>query len=138
MASDQLVQAIKQIVGFARSGQEEKAYQGYRELFSDPSFPSHPPDDQRRVLKLMVHAKRKGYLQPSYVVEAHRAATAPLTELAAASGEPADFEMLGLCQVMVGDEQAASVSFKAGLNIERARDPQSDLCGALIKWVASV
>ncbi len=138
MASEELVQTVKRIVALARSGQTEQAYEAYRSMFSHPAFPSYPPEDQRRVLNLMVHAKKKGNIAPPYVVEAHRAAIGPLSELAAAYGEPADFEMLGLCQVMIDDEEAASASFKAGLNIERARNPQSDLCGALMKWVASV
>lgn len=138
MASEELKQAVKNIMALAREGNAEASYDGYRALFTDPSFTSQPAEDQRRVLKLMVHAKVPGNIKPPYVIEAHRAAIAPLTELAAAHGEPADFEMLGLCQVLTGDEQGASASFKAGLNIERARNPQSDLCGALMKWVASV
>ncbi len=138
MAADQLVQAVKQIVSLARAGQAEQAYDAYRALFSDPAFRTHPAEDQRRTLKLMVHTKRRENFAPAYVVEAHRAAIAPLTELAAAFGEPGDFEMLGICQVLNGDEKGAAVSFRAGLNIERARNPQSDLCGALMKWVASV
>jgi hypothetical protein len=138
MASEELVQAVKQIMSQARMGNAEEAYAGYRALFSDPAFVMNPAEDQRRVFKLMVHAKKQGNIPPAYVVEAHRAAIGPLSELAAAFGEPADFEMLGLCQVMTDDEPAAAVSFRAGLNIERARNPQSDLCGALMKWVASV
>jgi hypothetical protein len=138
MASEVLVQAVKQIMSLARSGKAEEAYDAYRALFADPAFTSNPPDDQRRVLNLMVHAKKQGNMPPDHVIEAHRAAIGPLTELAAAYGEPADFEMLGLCQVMIGDEAAASTSFKAGLHIERERNPQSNLCGALMKWVASV
>jgi len=138
MASEALKQAVKNIMALARTGSTEQAYDGYRTLFSDPSFAAEPAEDQRRVLNLMIHAKKQGNIPPAYVVEAHRAAIKPLTELVGVEGEPADFELLGLCQVMVGDEAAASASFKAGLNIERARNPQSDLCGALMKWVASV
>jgi hypothetical protein len=38
--------------------------------------------------------------------------------------------------VVVGDEATASAIFKAGLRIERARNPQSDLCGTLMKRVS--
>lgn len=138
MAAETLVQAVKQIVTLSRAGREKEAYEAYRALFSDPSFVTFDPEHQRKALKLMVHTKRRENMPPPHVVEAHRAAISPLTELVGAYGEPADFEMLGLCQVVVGDEQAASASFKAGLNIERQRNPQSDLCGALMKWVASV
>ena len=138
MASEELVQTVKLIVSQARAGKAEEAYAGYRALFSDPVFVTYPAEDQRRVLNLMVHAKKQGNMPPAHVIEAHRAAIGPLSELAAAYGEPADFEMLGLCQVMTDDEPAAARSFRAGLNIERARNPQSDLCGSLMKWVASV
>jgi len=138
MASEQLVQAVKRIASLDRGGKTEEAYDAYRELFSDPAFSVHPSEDQRRVLKLMVHTKRRENVPPTYVVEAHHAAIGPLMELAGACGEPADFEMLGICQAMCGDEQGAGTSFRAGLNIERARNPQSDLCGSLMKWVASV
>jgi len=37
-------------------------------------------------------------------------------------GDAADYEMLGVCQVMLGDEASASETFKAGLAIERQRD----------------
>ena len=122
----------------ARAGEAEQAYDAYRELFSDPVFPTYRPEDQRRVFKLMVYTKRHENIPPTYVVEAHHAAIGPLMELAGAFGEPADFEMLGICQAMCGDEQGAGTSFRAGLNIERERNPQSDLCGSLMKWVASV
>ncbi|HPB97958.1 MAG TPA: hypothetical protein PKW66_18700 [Polyangiaceae bacterium] len=138
MASEHLIQAVKQIASLSRAGQVEQAYEGYRALFSDPVFQTYGAEDQRRALKLMVHTKRRENIAPPYLVEAHRAAIAPLMELAAAFGEPSDFEMLGMCQVLAGDEQGASVSFRAGLNIERSRNPQSDLCGSLMKWVASV
>lgn len=138
MAPEKLVREVKRIVKLARNGQEEQAYEGYRKLFADPAFGQYPPDVQRRALGLMVHTKRRGNIAPAHVVEAHRAAIAPLMELAAGYGNPEDFEMLGLCQVMIDDETSAAMSFKAGLNIERARNPQSDLCGKLMKWVASV
>ena len=37
-----------------------------------------------------------------------------------------------------GDEKSAREAFQKGLDLERARDPQSNLCGSLMKWVASV
>ncbi len=138
MANEALKTAVKQIVGHAKEGRVDEAYAGYRALFSGPEFATYRPEDQRQALRLMVHAKRPSGRPSEVIVDAHRAAIPLLTEMAAAHGEPADFEMLGMCQVMVGDEKSASASFRAGLNIERARNPQSDLCGALMKWVASV
>ena len=138
MASEQLVRTVKKIASYARAGQTEQAYAACGELFSDPAFLLNTAEEQRRVLKLMIHIKRRENIAPPYVIEAHRAAIRPLTELAGAFGEPSDFEMLGICQAMCGDEHSAGISFRAGLGIERARNPQSDLCGSLMKWVASV
>ena len=137
MANEALKQSVKQIVSLMREGKTDDAYAGYAALFASPEFVANRPEDQRQVLKLLVHTKRTGRPTPA-IVQAHRAAVPALSELAATYGEPADFEMLGLCQVVIGDERAASTSFRAGLTIERARNPQSDLCGALMKWVASV
>ncbi len=138
MAVEDLVQALKQIITLSRTGREQETYEAYRFLFADPGFMAHPPEHQRKALKLMIHAKRRENIPPPHVVEAHRAALGPLSELVGGYGEPADFEMLGLCHVITGDEASASAAFKAGLDIERTRNPQSDLCGALMKWVASV
>lgn len=138
MANEALKAAVKQIIAQVRDGHMDEAYAGYRALFAAPEFATYRPEDQRQALRLMVHAKRPSGRPSAAIVEAHRAAIPVLLEMAAAYGEPADFEMLGLCQVMTGDEKAAGASFRAGLNIERARNPQSDLCGALMKWVASV
>jgi Tfp pilus assembly protein PilF len=61
-----------------------------------------------------------------------------LKALIAAEDQPGDYELLGLCEVRAGDEAAARKTFQRGLDLERARDPQSPLCGQLMKWVASV
>ena len=70
------------------------------------------------------------------MVEAFRAALAQLTQLVKLEGEPADYEMLGMCHVATGDEKSAAEVFRAGLTIERERNAQSDLCGALMKRVS--
>ena len=41
-------------------------------------------------------------------------------------------------ETQTDDEAGARSSFQKGLDLERARDPQSPLCGQLMKWVASV
>jgi hypothetical protein len=40
--------------------------------------------------------------------------------------------------VLIGDEKRAGDMFRTGLRMERERNPQSDLCGSLMKWVAAV
>lgn len=134
--NEQLVATIKGIVAHARSGDLDSAYAGYRELFESAAFRDYVPQDRRQALRLMVHAKGVPDPATPAMVKAHRAAIAPLTELVAQLGEPLDYEMLGMCQVAVGDEAAAGETFRAGLAIERDRNLQSDLCGALMKRIS--
>ena len=135
MANEALVHAVKEIVSLARSGKLEDAYQRYEKLFGGAEFASYKPDEQRQALKLMILAKGVSGSNPA-VAAAHRAALGPLSKLTADHGEPADFEMLGLCHLAGGDEAKASEVFRAGLTIERERNPQSGLCGALMKRVS--
>jgi hypothetical protein len=136
MANEVLVSTVKGIVASARAGKMEEAYAGYRALFSSPSFAAYEPNDQRQALRLMVHAKGVPDPLPPAGVEAHRAALAPLGTLIGRHKEPGDYEMLGMCQVAVGDEAAAGLTFREGLALERERNAQSDLCGALMKRVS--
>jgi hypothetical protein len=136
MANEALVQAVKEIASFARSGKVDEAYQRYEKLFGDAGFSSYKPDEQRQALRLMILAKNAPGSPSPAMAAAHKAAAAQLAKLVAAHGEPSDYEMLGLCHLAGGDEAKASEAFRAGLTIERERNPQSDLCGALMKRVS--
>lgn len=136
MPSPELVAAIKAIVASAREGDLDAAYGGYRKLFSGATFGGFDPQEKRQALRLMVHAKGVPDPPTPAMVEAHRAAIRPLTQLVKLEGEPADYEMLGMCHVATGDEKAAGEVFRAALAIERERNAQSDLCGALMKRVS--
>jgi hypothetical protein len=139
MSKEALVAAVKRIVSQAREGDVEGSYEGYRQLFSSKEFAANKPEDQRQALKLLVLQKRPGNQQPSdALVSAHRAAIAPLTELVSSLNEPEDYEMLGICHLMAGNEEAASNLFRQGLTLERERNPASDLCGRLMTRVASI
>ncbi len=136
MPSPELVVAIKAIMGSARAGDLDAAYNGYRALFASAAFQASVAQDQRPALRLMVHAK--GVPDPPTVamVAAHREAMMRLKELVSQHSEPADHEMLGMCLVATGDEKSAAEVFRAGLTLERERNAQSDLCGALMKRVS--
>ena len=136
MGNDALVSAVKGIVSNAREGKLDEAYAGYRALFGDAAFKKYDAPDQRQALRLMIHAKNVPDPPTPAMVEAHRAAIEPLTELVSQHNEPADYEMLGMCHVAVGNEQGAGEVFRAALAIERERNAQSDLCGALMKRVS--
>lgn len=136
VVNEVLVAAIKGIVANARAGDLDAAYAGYRELFASDAFRGYEPQDRRQALRLMVHAKGVPDPPTPAMVEAFRVAIGPLSELVEQYREPVDYEMLGMCQVAVGDEGAAGESFRAGLAIERERSLQSDLCGALMKRIS--
>ena len=136
MANEALVQEIKKIVSLARSGNLDEAYSGYRNLFASPAFMTYRPEEQRQALRLMIYAKGVPSQPTPAMVEAHRAAVAPLTQSVEQYREPADHEMLGMCEVILGNEEAAGAIFRAGLAIERQINPQSDLCGALMKRIS--
>lgn len=138
MTKDQLVQQVKNIVALVRDNKLEEAYAGYRTLFADPGFIKNQAQDQRQALRLMIHARNAPHKPTPTMLEAHRAAVLPLTELVSAQSEPADFEMLGMCHVVLGNLESASSLFRAGLQIERERSPQSDLCGALMRRISEI
>ena len=137
MANEALVSTIKQIMALAKTGDADGANTRYADLFASEAFSTYSPEDRRQALKLFIMAKQKGAPSAS-LIETHRAAIAPLTTLVGDHSEPADYEMLGICYVLVGDEPSAAAMFRAGLDGERARDPESDLCGRLMKRFSSI
>ncbi|MES1174120.1 MAG: hypothetical protein ABUL62_07300, partial [Myxococcales bacterium] len=95
-------------------------------------------EDQRQALQLMVLMKGAPKPATPAMLAAHGAARSVLSGLVATHSEPSDHELLGICHVVLGDEASASDVFRAGLAIERVRDPQSKLCGTLMKRVSMI
>lgn len=137
---DDLVKSVKIAHAFWRDGKFDEAYGAYRDLFAQPDFAEHRPEDQRSAFKLMVLAKNAPDPERAspMMVEAHRAAAGHLTDLVSKFGEPADHEMLGVCHLVLGNMDSASAIFRAGLAMERQRNPQSDLCGMLMKRISLI
>jgi len=138
VANEQLVRSVKEIVGRAKVGDLDGAYHGYRDLFASSEFGGYRVEDQRQALQLMVLMKGAPKPATTAMAAAHGAARDLLLGIVAAHAEPSDHELLGICHVVLGDEASASSVFRAGLTLERARDPQSKLCGALMKRVSMV
>jgi hypothetical protein len=136
MTKDDLVKRIKVIVAQLRDQKLDDAYAGYNALFSDPEFMALRPEEQRQALKLMVHAKVQVRSPTPAMIEAHRAALMPLTELVSVHGEPGDHELLGTAHALLGNTQSADRIYRAGLALERERNPSSDLCGELMKKIS--
>jgi hypothetical protein len=137
VANEALVKSVKDIAAASKAGDAERAYLGYRDLFASPEFGGYRVEDQRQALRLMILAKGLPASPTAAMSEAYRSAQSCLSRLIPL-GEAADHELLGVCQVMLGDEAGASETFRAGLAIERQRDPQSKLCGTLMKRVSMV
>lgn len=137
MSKEALVAAVKQINVLQTAGDHDKALEAYRDLFAAPWFLANKPDHMRQALRMCILAKRHGP-QPPVFLEAHRAAIPALTELVSSFEEPEDYEMLGVCHLLIGNEQAAANMFRQGLTLERARSPASDLCGRLMTRVSSI
>lgn len=137
MSKEALVAAVKQITAMQAVGENDKALEAYRDLFAAPWFTANKPDHMRQALRMCILAKRHGP-QPPGLLDAHRAAIPALTELVSTHEEPEDYEMLGICHLLIGNEQAAANMFRQGLTLERARNPASDLCGRLMTRVSSI
>lgn len=138
MANEALSESVKRIISTAKEAGVDAGYEGYRALFASPAFESYRAEDQRQALRLMVLMKGAPQAPTAAMKGAHAAAASVLTALVAAHVEPADHELLGICYVVLGDEPKAGAIFRAGLELERARDPQSKLCGTLMKRVSMV
>jgi hypothetical protein len=96
-SKDALAATVKRIVGLAREGRTQDAYESYAALFEDSGFAELRAQDQRQVLKLMVLSKNPP--APSFpVLEAYRCALARLQALAADSDDPIDKEMIAICE----------------------------------------
>lgn len=136
-ASSELVASLKQAIGLTRSGRFQDAYRQFAALFADFGFSNYSPDEQRQALRLMLIPKMKP--PPSDVVlDAHRAAIFRLKNLTEAFNDAGDFELLGIAYLALDDAEAARVAFTTGLGIERERNPQSHLVGALMKRVSEI
>jgi hypothetical protein len=136
MSKDALVTIVKRIVGLGRENKLDEVYSAYKDLFTEEWFTTLRPEDQRQALRLMIHAKQVPQPPSEKVKDAHRAALAPLTELVSTLNDPADYEMLGVCHVVLGNNDSAMSIFKAALSLERDRSPGSDLTGTLMKRVS--
>jgi hypothetical protein len=138
MSKEALVATLKKAVALTRAGKHEEAFSEYEKMYGAPSFMKERPEDQRQALKIFILAKRHGIKPTETLLNTHRAAVEPLTELVSRYNEPEDYEMLGACHAVLGNEQSASAIFREGLRLERARNAASDLCGSLMTRLSAL
>jgi hypothetical protein len=130
---------LKTARSLSKDGKHDESHRAYASLFSSAAFQASRPDDQRAVLKMMIHAKIPPSVMPSEDTKAaHKAALPALQALVVQQRDPADYEMLGMAYAVLGEEAKALEIFKKALEIERARSPGSDLCGDLMRRVSQL
>ncbi len=138
MVTEALVVRVKQILALAKGGNVDEAYKQYAALYRSAEFRTYPPEEQRGAIKLVANIKIPPSRPTPAQIDAFKAAVEPMKEILGATGAPEDFQWLGICQLVAGNEKEAGELFRTGLRIERERNAQSDLCGSLMKWVAAV
>jgi hypothetical protein len=134
--NEALVAALKKIMTLSKNGRSAEAYEEYAELFGSTAFAGYRVEDQRQALKLMVLAKAHPEIEA--VAVAHKAALPRLRALVDGGSDPADQELLGVAHLVLGDQKAASAAFQTGLDLERARNPQSELIASLMRRVSQM
>ncbi len=111
-----------------------RAETDYVALFSSAAFATRSVDDRREALRKMIFAEPSP--QPGDEMRsAHQAAVAALQLLIVEHRDPADYEMLGLAYNAIGETGQATEIWKKALDLERARNPESDLCSSLQRRV---
>jgi hypothetical protein len=131
MKNAELAKTLRLIFNTARSGRTEYAYGKLAELFSSAAFAEYEPDEQREALRLMAHARNPP--KKEFALAANRAALVHLKKLAETLAEPTDYEMLGLTNLRLDDTAAANAAFEKALELERARNAESELTRSLTK-----
>ena len=134
--NEAFVEAVKKIVLVLKSGRTDEGYTQYAELLSSPAFAEYRADDQRQALKLLLLAKAPA--RSDAVSRAYKIALQRIQSLVDTLAEPADYEMLGVAHLQLEDRTAASAAFDIALKLERARNPQSELCVSLGRRIAQI
>jgi hypothetical protein len=137
--NEALVASLKRIMTLSKNGRGGEAYVEYAKLFASDAFGTYRPDDQRQALKLMILAKTHP-ADTDAVQEAFKAALPRIEKLIedAPAKEPADLELFGLTQLNLGESSAAASAFQTALEIERSKNPQSDLIATLMRRVSQL
>ena len=138
MSKEVLVATVKTAVSLSRAGKHEEAFAAYAQLYAKPEFMQNRPEDQRQALKLLILAKRPGMKTSQILLDAHKAALEPLTEMVSRYNEPEDYEMLGACHALLGNEKSAAAILREGIRIERGRNSGSDLCGSMMTRLSAL
>ncbi len=133
----ELVTTLKEIRAMAKDGRVAESYRQLGMLIGTAAFAACRADDRRRALRLLVFAKPQSTAQEDRA-KAHNAAVPALQLLVVEHHDPADYEMLGMAYVVLGEPEKATEIFKRALKLERSKNPGSDLCGNLMRRVSAL
>jgi hypothetical protein len=130
-----LASALKKIVELSRAGRREESFVECAALLESSAFGGYSPGDQRHALGLVLVLERPA--GPSDALRrAHVAARSRARALVERFSDSADYELMGLCQLALDESAEAAETFRKGLELERARNPRSELCARLASRVS--
>jgi hypothetical protein len=133
----ELVTTLKEIRSMAKDGRVAESFRQLSVLYNTAAFAACRADDRRRALRMLVFGKPHVAAAEDRL-KAHQAAVAALQLLVVEHHEPSDYEMLGMAYAALGEPMKATEIWKKALDIERGRDPGSELCGNLMRRVSAL
>jgi tetratricopeptide (TPR) repeat protein len=132
-----LFATLKELRAMAKDERSAESFRQLGILFGTVAFGACRPEDRRRALRLLVFSKLQASTEEERT-RAHHAALPALQLLVVEHHDPADYEMLGMAYVALGDTEKALDVFKKALAIERKRNAQSPLGDNLQKRVRAL
>jgi hypothetical protein len=129
--------SMRKIIALAKGGDTDGAYREYATLFRSSVFTHSKTEEQRASLRFFLLGKLPTEASPS-LQDAYRAALPATEHLLTQAKEPGDYELLGVCQNLLADKEAARKAFQAGLSIELERDAASEQCTSLRKRLSEL
>ena len=139
MATEALVARIKQILALAKAGNVDEAYKAYAQLYPQRRVPD--VSDGGAAQGDQARRQHQDPAEPGHALADRRVQgrdRAAAARSSAARARRRTSSGSASASMVAGNEKEAGELFRTGLKIERDRNPQSDLCGSLMKWVAAV
>jgi hypothetical protein len=132
-----LKDALKLARAATKEGRLDDAFRQYATIFGSAAFGAARPDDQRQALKLMFFGTQPKVANDE-VKDTYRLTLPLLQALVLKDRDAADYELLGMAYVILEEPDKAMEIFKKALDVERAKNPASDLCGNLMRRVSQL
>jgi hypothetical protein len=132
---EELPVALKRMADVAKAGRHDEAFRECGLLLESPKFKDSSTNEQRNALRLLLAfdkpTKLGVPLEP--MRRAYRLGRDHARVLVDRFADPADYELMGLFQLALDEAGAARETFRKGLELERDRSPESELCARLMR-----